>query len=66
MKNQQLLRRMMRYLKFLSHPETARDFLDSYLPAPLRELCDLNTLKLEPGVLLRKTCVPVIPMFCGR
>lgn len=35
------------FKKFLSHPETARDFLDIYLPAPLRELCDLNTLKLE-------------------
>lgn len=42
------------FKKFLSHPETARDFLDSYLPAPLRELCDLNTLKLEPGSFIEE------------
>jgi predicted transposase/invertase (TIGR01784 family) len=54
------------FKKFLGHPDTARDFLDTYLPASLHELCDLDTLKLEPGVLLRRTCVPVIPMFCGR
>ena len=32
---------------FLHHPETARDFLDIHLPAELRTLCDLNSLKLE-------------------
>ena len=32
---------------FLRHPETARDFLQIHLPASLRELCDLQTLKLE-------------------
>ncbi|MBJ3592898.1 Rpn family recombination-promoting nuclease/putative transposase [Salmonella enterica subsp. enterica serovar Saintpaul] len=32
---------------FLHHPETARDFLEIHLPASLRELCDLQTLKLE-------------------
>lgn len=32
---------------FLRHPETARDFLDIHLPASLRTLCDLSTLKLE-------------------
>lgn len=32
---------------FLHHPETARDFLDIHLPAELRMLCDLNSLKLE-------------------
>lgn len=32
---------------FLYHPETARDFLDIHLPASLRTLCDLDTLKLE-------------------
>ena len=30
---------------FLRHPETARDFLQIHLPASLRELCDLQTLK---------------------
>ncbi|WP_285277479.1 Rpn family recombination-promoting nuclease/putative transposase, partial [Escherichia coli] len=34
---------------FLYHPDTARDFLDIYLPSTLRELCDLQTLKLESG-----------------
>ena len=42
------------FKKFLSHPETARDFIESYLPAPLRELCDLNTLKLEPGSFIEE------------
>ena len=32
---------------FLRHPETALDFLQIHLPASLRELCDLQTLKLE-------------------
>lgn len=34
---------------FLSYPETARDFLDIHLPATLRGICDLSTLKLESG-----------------
>ncbi len=33
----------------LSHRATARDFLDIHLPAPLRALCNLNTLRLESG-----------------
>ncbi|SPX54029.1 putative YhgA-like transposase [Klebsiella pneumoniae] len=33
----------------LSHRATARDFLDIHLPAPLRSLCNLNTLRLESG-----------------
>lgn len=39
----------MRYLNLLRHPDTARDFIDIHLPAPLRKLCDLTTLKLEPN-----------------
>lgn len=35
------------FKQFLQQPDTARDFLDIHLPAPLRNLCDLNTLKLE-------------------
>ena len=34
---------------FLTHPETARDFLEIHLPAALREQCDLTTLQLESG-----------------
>lgn len=37
------------FKQFLYHPDTARDFLDIYLPSTLRELCDLQTLKLESG-----------------
>lgn len=33
---------------FLSHPATAQDFLLLHLPASLRALCELQTLKLEP------------------
>lgn len=34
------------FKQFLYHPDTARDFLDIYLPSTLRELCDLQTLPL--------------------
>ena len=36
------------FKQFLSHPETARDFLLIHLPPALCERCDLQTLKLEP------------------
>ena len=35
------------FKQFLMHPDTARDFLDIHLPAELRAVCDLNTLRLE-------------------
>lgn len=34
---------------FLTHPGTARDFIELHLPAKLRAVCDLSTLKLESG-----------------
>ncbi|AYA40044.1 Rpn family recombination-promoting nuclease/putative transposase [Xenorhabdus nematophila] len=34
---------------FLTQPETAREFLSLYLPEAIRSVCDLTTLKLEPG-----------------
>ncbi len=37
------------FKQFLTHPETARDFLEVHLPAALRQACDLNTLQLESG-----------------
>ena len=37
------------FKQFLSHPECARDFIDIHLPASLRQLCNLQTLKLESG-----------------
>ena len=35
------------FKSFLTHPDTARDFMEIYLPKDLRELCDLDSLKLE-------------------
>lgn len=37
------------FKQFLSHPECARDFIEIHLPASLRQLCNLQTLKLESG-----------------
>ena len=34
---------------YLSHPDTARDFLQLYLPETLLKVCDLRTLHLESG-----------------
>ncbi|EGZ4349355.1 Rpn family recombination-promoting nuclease/putative transposase [Salmonella enterica subsp. enterica serovar Portland] len=35
------------FKQFLIHPDTARDFLDIHLPAEIRGICDLDTLRLE-------------------
>ena len=35
------------FKKIMSYPEMARDYLDIHLPTALREICDLQTLKLE-------------------
>ena len=35
------------FQQFLRQPEIARDFIDLHLPAELRAICDLGTLKLE-------------------
>ena len=37
------------FRQFLSQPSVARDFMELHLPARLRALCDLSTLKLESG-----------------
>jgi len=37
------------FKQFLHHPETARDFMQIHLPAHLKNICDLSTLKLESG-----------------
>ena len=34
---------------FLSHPQTARDFMALHLPPALLAICDLSTLRLESG-----------------
>ena len=52
------------FKKFLGHPETARDFLDIHLPASLRALCDLASLRLESGSFiepaLRSACSDIL------
>lgn len=35
------------FRQFLTQPEVARDFMELHLPAELRAICDLSTLKLE-------------------
>ncbi|UAN48814.1 Rpn family recombination-promoting nuclease/putative transposase (plasmid) [Serratia sp. JSRIV001] len=42
------------FKQFLTHPETARDFLDVHLPPALRQVCDLNTLRLESGSFIEE------------
>lgn len=37
------------FKQFLTHPETARDFMSIHLPAELLAICDMNTLRLESG-----------------
>ncbi|ALX94230.1 transposase [Serratia fonticola] len=37
------------FKQFLTHPDTARDFLELHVPPALLQYCDLNTLKLESG-----------------
>ncbi|EON6526800.1 Rpn family recombination-promoting nuclease/putative transposase [Salmonella enterica subsp. enterica serovar Salford] len=37
------------FRQFLAQPEIARDFMELHLPAELRAICDLSTLKLESG-----------------
>lgn len=39
----------MLYLNTCCRIGRRRDFLDIHLPAPLRALCNLNTLRLESG-----------------
>ncbi len=37
------------FRQFLTQPDIARDFMEIHLPAELRAVCDLSTLKLESG-----------------
>lgn len=46
------------FKQFLTHPETARDFLDIHLPPALRKICDLNTLQLASGSFLEDDLRP--------
>lgn len=40
---------MLFFKQFLTHQQTARDFLEIHLPPELRQICDLDTLQLESG-----------------
>lgn len=46
------------FRQFLTHPETARDFMELHLPAELRAVCDFSTLKLEPGSFVEESLRP--------
>nr|WP_081442337.1 Rpn family recombination-promoting nuclease/putative transposase [Citrobacter rodentium] len=37
------------FRQFLTQQDIARDFMEIHLPAELRTICDLSTLKLESG-----------------
>lgn len=37
------------FKQFLGIKETAKDFLEIWLPDHIKALCDLETIKLEPG-----------------
>ncbi|CQJ33842.1 transposase [Yersinia mollaretii] len=37
------------FKQFLTHQQTARDFLEIHLPSEFRKICDLTTLQLESG-----------------
>ncbi len=39
---------------FMTHPDTARDFLEIHLPEHLLQLCDLSTLRLESGSFIEE------------
>lgn len=46
------------FKQFLTHPDTARDFMELHLPADLRVCCDLSTLKLESGSFIEESLRP--------
>lgn len=49
---------------FLTHTDTARDFLTLHLPTELLLLCDLPPYCWNQAPLLRKTCGPILPTCC--
>ncbi|EJV1807554.1 Rpn family recombination-promoting nuclease/putative transposase, partial [Salmonella enterica] len=42
------------FRSFLANPDVARDFLELHLPAELRAVCNLDTLKLESGTFVEE------------
>ncbi|EDI1748128.1 Rpn family recombination-promoting nuclease/putative transposase [Salmonella enterica] len=46
------------FKQFLCPPDTARDFLEIHLPSTLRQICNLNTLRLESGSFIEEDLRP--------
>lgn len=46
------------FKQFLTHPDTARDFMQLHLPSELQAVCDFNTLKLESGSFIEENLRP--------
>ena len=46
------------FKQFLTHPGTARDFMQLHLPAELQAICDFSTLKLESGSFVEESLRP--------
>lgn len=46
------------FKQFLTHPETARDFMQLHLPAELQVVCDFSTLRLESGSFVEDSLRP--------
>ncbi|TDB51634.1 Rpn family recombination-promoting nuclease/putative transposase [Photorhabdus luminescens] len=46
------------FKQFLTHPDTARDFLQFHLPPTLLEVCDLETLQLASGSFIEDDLRP--------
>jgi recombination-promoting nuclease RpnB len=46
------------FKQFLTHPDTARDFMQLHLPAELQAVCDFRTLKLESGSFVEENLRP--------
>lgn len=52
------------FRQFLTQPDVARDFMEIHLPAELRAVCDLSTLKLESGSFVRMVSAGISAAFC--
>ncbi len=46
------------FKSFLTVPETAKDFLDIHLPLHIKEICNLDTLQLQPSSFLEEALIP--------
>ena len=46
------------FKQFLTHPDTARDFMQLHLPAELQAICDFSQLRLESGSFVEESLRP--------